>query len=521
MGKRGKFIDYDNYVENQEQEKILNNLHVDASQFGVKGDRSQDESIYLNKAIEYIMQNGGGTLYVPAGDYELDNTVFTHSDNLTIDQANSPLRIIGATPLYADLYNPVRNITRFIRTTAGTMIGVNYTDTQDAVLGTSVYRNLTIKNIAFYGSGVMDTKYTGTTASTTAINAIEMHRSAITLEDCLFWKVDKGVAQPTIVGSDENYCDQSVYRRLSFRHIGTCWIEAYRSDASTFENLNGYNMAKTCQSGIYARSGESFTIKDVLVAGHSMHLCPSFKLIDLYDAKNVECKNLYTERVEGLVVNMETNCRNITIDGLSVRHYAGTLIKGRTGVRNLTVKNINTKVEEDKKLSPSDTGDFTLYDTIAKPLDIDLDNTCYNIEVDKTFFRHAVHVGSDFNDASFRLVPTTNKTAFHFIGKPYIVNVYHDGTQIQGKCNGVIIDWALMFGIARPTYNATTGLITFESKGVFGNSPSAFVSGRVSGGGKINYPVIDSASPLTIRVLTTTFTNMDAPNVNITLMVAF
>ncbi|WP_044640228.1 glycosyl hydrolase family 28-related protein [Risungbinella massiliensis] len=496
---------------------IIPESRLNVKWFGAKGDKKQNDTPFIQKAVAHLMKNGGGTLYFPAGDYLISGTIYVHQDDYNPNQIHSPLHFEGAIPIFSDLYNAEkRNVTRLIKTNRGNIIAVNFT-AKNEVMVSGVYRNFTVRNIAFYGSGTTDSKYATVTASTTATNAIEMRYASITLENCLFWKLDKGVYQPPKVLGKDNYCDQSVFRRLCFRDMGTSWLEIQRGDASTFENINGYDMAKSCQYGIYARKGEAFTIKEVLVAGKAMHLCPNFSLIYLTHVNSVKINALYPERVEGLIVNM-TDCKNVEIGTIGVRHYTKTLIQGRN-TRNVKLNGVYTHVEEGKVLSPSDPGNFSKYSTIALPLDFDFDHTCYDITYEDTFFRNGIHqADGKFTETTYRLFPRVPKTASGIRGgKEYSLNIYYDSSsaQIKAKMNGVIIDWSYVLGTTAPTYNRTSGELTFPQTGIFADNPSIFVSPRSSGTStpKVNIPVVISEKPVKIRLYDPTFGLIDLENI--------
>jgi hypothetical protein len=385
-----------------------------------------------------------------------------------------------------------------------------------------VWRNFTVRNIAFYGGGTYDSKYTSAFASTIPVDAIEMHNSAIVLEDCFFWGLRKGVAQPATINGVDDYCDQSVYNRLGFTKMGDTWLELQRPDASSIDNIYGYDMAKTCQNGVYARKGEAFEVGKVLCAGKSMHLAQSFKLVNFTGVKASKIGTVYGERIEGLLINLENDCADIDVSQVGGRQYGKTLVKARN-TRNLTLHNLHTHYEEGKVLSASDTGSYTTYDTITLPYDIDVDITVYNTRVGKCTFRNGVHDGSgNFTETSLRTEPRMPKTAKAVYGiDDYILTIYHNGTSLVARVHGVDLDWTEFCG-GTPTYNATTGLLTFPATGIFGNQPSAMVTGRKHPTtGVRNLPFITTNNPLTIELLKTDFTPVAAVDVAISLLVKY
>jgi len=282
--------------------------------------------------------------------------------------------------------------------------------------------------------------------------------------------------------------------------MGTGWIQAYRSDASIFEAIYGYDMAKTAQYGIRAKKGESFAIKGILCAGKGMHLAKSFKLVSLEYCNGVSVYDSYMERIEGLGFWLD-NCKNINLERIGVRHYAGIIGKGVNN-RNIKIKDVYAHVEENKALSASDAGGYTIYDTITPPLNFDFDSTNIKIEYENEFYRNGVHTGTDFTETTARLTSRRNTTskAVYQVGQQYVFDVINDGTNFVVSAGGSQIPFGTLFASSNPTFNTTTGEFTFPSDGAFANIQVAHVSGRRSGTGVVNNAFKISTTPLIVRV---------------------
>lgn len=464
-----------------------------------------DWSPVFQAAIKFIMERGGGTLLLPDGNYTCYADIYTHPSNLNSAYVNSPLTIKGVTPVVASLYNNVKTSARLIKKQAGSFLGVNYNETTPAVLtGTGVYRNLYLKNLDFYGGGTYDTKYTNVMTSTLNMIGVEKHNSAVTMEDCHFWGMAWGVYDPETVNTVDNYCDQSTYRRLGFSSMGTGWIQAYRSDSSIFEGIYGYDMAISCQYGIRAKKGEAFSMKGVLCAGKAMHLAQNFKLISAEYCNSITLEDVYMERIEGVGINLDNN-KNVTIKDSGVRHYGKTYIKG-TNNRNVKVTGWYAHVEEGKVLdrdpSTGDTGDYTKYATITLPVEFDFDNTNTNVQYENTFFRNGVHSSGSFSETTARIVPRLNTTskAVYQVGDRYTFDVIYDGSKFVASVGGVQIAFGTLFASSNPTFNTSTGELTFPTDGAFTNLSSANVSGRRSASGVVNFASKINSIPLTVRL---------------------
>lgn len=464
---------------------------VSVKDYGAKGDGVTDDTAAIQAAVDVVMKSGGGTVFFPPGNYLINGTIYTQRDSYSANDILSPLEFRGITPVFADLFNTTRNVSRLIKKNAGAMITTNYTETGVVRVG-GVWRNFTVRNFAFAGLGTYDTKYTSIFASTYDTDAIVMRNTSINLEDCYFSTLKRAVYQPEFVNGADNYCDQSMYKRLSFRNMGEGWMYLMRPDATTFVNLNGYDMAKTAAYGVYVKKGESFGIRDILCAGKGMHLCQNFKMVDLYGVKGVSVDKLYAERVEGLLVNVDGESKNITVDGIDVRQYGKTMIKARN-TAGLKVDNLYQHIEEKKVLSASDTGDFSTYDTLGSlPLDIDVDSSCSNVQVgENTVFRGGVHVGGSGNlpesgSDTFRYLPNMNP------GFIYKLNVRRFGARGNGITDDTAaiqkaFDLAKLHGaevyFPRGTYIVTTLSIDYSSDTV-DTTTYGFRAFKISGGAK-------------------------------------
>jgi len=485
-----------------EKYQFLKTGLVNVLDFGAIPNDSIDDTKQIQAAIDYVMMNGGGTVYFPAGDYEINGTLYTHSDSFTKDADNSPLELRGETPINSDLYNSKsKNVTRLIKRNEGVIVGVNYTSTKETVIP-SVYRNFSVRNIGFYGSGTLDDTYKNVFKSTKETIGIEVRNAGITVEDSIFWTLYKGIAEPNKVAGFDNYSDQNIYRHLGFYNIGHTWIELQRSDATTIEHINGYNMARNSLYGIHARKGESFSIKEILVAGKAMHLSKDFKLIYLNHTNNVSISSVYAERVEGNLVYLKDST-NVSVNGLSVRHYGNTYIKGENA-QNVSISNVYSHIEEGTILSPKDTGDYTLYTNVPIPNDFSFDENSSNITFRSTVFANGIHQeGKDFTEESKRFFPLVNKSATSIHGEDaYNFTIFYDPTteKMVGKMNGKVVDTQKNFGFTM-TYNESLGILKFSKTGLLANNPSILVSGRVSPDGTINYPSIMSSDTVQIKLL--------------------
>ena len=64
-------------------ELIVSDNTINVKQFGAYGDSTHDDSNAFNYGIEFLNSNGGGTLYIPDGDYKISSTI-TGKENVNV-----------------------------------------------------------------------------------------------------------------------------------------------------------------------------------------------------------------------------------------------------------------------------------------------------------------------------------------------------------------------------------------------------------------------------------------------------
>jgi parallel beta-helix repeat protein len=92
--------------------KVTNSMIANASanirDFGASGDGVADDSTAFNSALSFLNSQGGGTLYLPVGDYDLNNVATPMYSNITIcgeGKASILRNFVGGT------YSSISNIT--------------------------------------------------------------------------------------------------------------------------------------------------------------------------------------------------------------------------------------------------------------------------------------------------------------------------------------------------------------------------------------------------------------------------
>ncbi|MDA6141649.1 hypothetical protein OSK03_28170, partial [Escherichia coli] len=74
-------------------------------------------------------------------------------------------------------------------------------------------------------------------------------------------------------------------------------------------------------------------------------------------------------------------------------------------------------------------------------------------------------------ETTARLVPRLNTAskAVYQIGKQYVFDVIHNGANFMVSIGSGQISFGTLFASSNPTFNSTTGELTFPADGVFQN----------------------------------------------------
>ena len=375
--------------------KVSNLNFINVKDYGAKGDGVTDDTDVIQSAVADLMKKGGGTLYFPAGEYLVNGTIYTHQDSYSDLVIHNPIELRGAVPVSDDLNETdMKGVTRIVKKVEGFIIGANYTTTKE-VATTEQWKNFSVRNIAFMGTGTFDSRYNKIFASVRNTEAIDARNTSLTVEDCYFYALRRAVNQQDYVKGVLNNGENSVYRRLGFKGMGLGCLRLVGSNKTVIESLNLKDLAMTASYGVYSNRSEGLSIRDVSAKGKGMHLCKSFKFFELASSKNANIDGLYAQRVEGLLLYAYADCVNISLKNVTIKDYFQTLIKARD-TKNLIVDNFYSQAEEGVVLSTADPGNYTAYTTQSqKPTDFDIDSSCLNVKIGKNFIlRNSKHTSN-------------------------------------------------------------------------------------------------------------------------------
>ena len=109
-----------NFVSQNELNKLKETVHYNPKAFGAVGNGITDDASAIQKAINTIMTNGGGSLYFPPGDYVIKSQISTSIDlgngwekGLSIfgaGRGTTVIRIQNSTGFFKWVLNATRNI---------------------------------------------------------------------------------------------------------------------------------------------------------------------------------------------------------------------------------------------------------------------------------------------------------------------------------------------------------------------------------------------------------------------------
>jgi hypothetical protein len=328
-----------------------------------------DNTDRFQAIIDYVMNNGGGTIYIPSGSYLINGTLYTHNVGIT-GSPKTPLKICGAFP--SSVMPKEVNNTKLVKLNGGVILGTNYNTVDNTVIKyPDVYTYVTIENIQFRGDGVLDPKYPQL-ANTKGAIGIEMHLTRIHISNCSFYGLEYGIYQPTFEGSDDNYCDKSTYKHLVFSNIGMGCINIIHGDNSLIEDIT-INTLANAKYGIKLKGCDSIRITEVLSAGGWLNT--QLNILYIENSHNISLDNMYLENLANTPIYV-LNSSNTNIDRVYLRHRAptyGVTVLFGSGCNNISISNIYYLAVDGQRLDTiNDTGNFTVYNTVATPNDFDL-----------------------------------------------------------------------------------------------------------------------------------------------------
>lgn len=293
-------ISYTNLIKTTNDYNIplddFDNLQVEvySSQF-LRKDEEIDDTGKIQRAIDYIFKNQGGTLII-------DEKLLINGTVNIIPTGHYPLEIRSADagtmryliPLQSDYAHDEFKYT-IERTTEGVMFNINY-DGYDTIHKGN-WSNFYIHDLHFKNG----TRNSNNEFNVTSMIAFYQIKSSGTYENLSFYGFSRGIDQPRYYGNNQtNYCDFNNFINIYFDLLSDVGISVYNNDSGYFQNIISQNSYKTVKNVIRVIKSPAVTIDNVF-----------FGLWDTYD---------YQVSTESEAAVVFSNFSEITISNIGTEH---------------------------------------------------------------------------------------------------------------------------------------------------------------------------------------------------------
>lgn len=282
----------------------------------------------IQKAINYLIANKGGTLKLLAKTYNLDGgTIYINPTS------EIPISIQGSTLNIRDEEDGSGNKgTTITRTSAGDIFRVNLDSNGASVLPTSQQ---------YFGFSIQDINFSGKNGSV-GINAIKTFRTRAIYKALSANRIDYLVIQPdTDINGASNYCDHSVFEAIRVVQSRLGGLKLSYTDGSIINGFYFENPNLTCTNGIEIFAGSGTVIKGVVLGlslNHQINANSSF--IKLRSCSSISLVGLHLEssKFENLFEVFYSNA--ITFESCHIRFYYNNLLK-TTNSNYVTLRNFD------------------------------------------------------------------------------------------------------------------------------------------------------------------------------------
>ena len=316
--------------------RIIANAAANIRDFGAVGNGSTDDSAAFNSSMSYLSAQGGGTLFIPVGDYNLNNVLTPMYSNITIEGEGygSLLRnFIGG------YTNFVSNITwrnfriigyRYVWSNADNLLFENISfenyDPTDPASGSSRFCQIVnTSRVRITNCYIKNCQYAlfagdALTGSTVRVNT-NIIVEGCTIENTEAYSYPAGL---NIADGTEIILKDNIIRNMA-ASVGTMGYGIYQGDNTAFScdrmNITG-NIIQDCQYGIKIHAASDLVISDNNIDNT---ITPLFDAISNFgDLDPVTGSVPENVTISGNTVRGDISWRgwfrNVTITGNSVRN---------------------------------------------------------------------------------------------------------------------------------------------------------------------------------------------------------
>lgn len=318
-------------------------FHVE--RYGAKGDFSPkdrtgtDDTLAIQKAIDYCIKNLGGTVL-------FDNKQYLVNETLTVNPTLRSINVIlkGVDVRKQGTYSNTENGsiwqgTNLHRLTPGTILSVNITDAENSPL--EMYNNFGVENVGFCDVN-----------ESNSVIGVEMFRTRSIIKNVNSYGLKTLIYQPSVTrycletaATESNYCDLSTYEDIYLTKVMTTGLELIRSDRSYINRVHA-SITETTESIILLRDCRSTVIEGLLSANANNNLnyggsiSDSKSYIKLASCQDIKVKNLYLERPSLTNVLYGYGSEVLEVDGIRIK-FRDNNIGSFNNCKNVKIKNIS------------------------------------------------------------------------------------------------------------------------------------------------------------------------------------
>jgi len=285
-------------------------FYVDDS--GAVGDGVTLDTVKIQSTIDDAMRAGGGKVIFGLRRY-LTGPLFVKPVT-----GQEPIAFLGEhvnAPQVVDLGAGRQSM--LVMNAPGDMLRVNLDEAGNSVIDPGrQYINFTMSNLAFHG-----------TYGAQGVTAVRSFRTRGIFEKMSSTWCDWLIKQDDFdASSNQNYCDQSVYRdmHMSFSTLGL--LRLSYADVSRIENIYAESPSGQCKWGIILKSSKGFTLRSFLSSHNGDIGDHTGAMVYLWESSGI-LENLYVEGMNFGALAWADHCANLLFRGVQERYDGRTAFK--------------------------------------------------------------------------------------------------------------------------------------------------------------------------------------------------